>query len=306
MNFPPVKGNISLNRGLNELTWLRVGGPAQAFFQPLDKLDLKYFLSNFQSDKLIFPFGVGSNLIVRDGGINAVVIKLGGAPFNYIEKRGQFLACGAGALDSRVAIRAAELGLDLSFLRTIPGTIGGAVSMNAGCYGSYIKDFLVEVTLVTRDGLEVCLDANDIEFGYRFSSFPEGAVIIEAVFDAPIQDVGYLKNKMKNQLETRNKTQPANERTAGSTFKNPSGFSSTGSPHDLNHMKAWKLIDEAGMRGFELGGAKISEKHSNFLINQRNATAFDLEELGNLVRKKVLQKSGIELQWEIIRVGINK
>ena len=306
MNFPPVKGNISLNRGLNELTWLRVGGPAQAFFQPLDKLDLKYFLSNFQSDKLIFPFGVGSNLIVRDGGINAVVIKLGGAPFNYIEKRGQFLACGAGALDSRVAIRAAELGLDLSFLRTIPGTIGGAVWMNAGCYGSYIKDVLVEITLVTRDGLEVRLDANDIEFGYRFSCLPEGAVIIEAVFDAPSQDVGYLKNKMKNQLETRNKTQPANERTAGSTFKNPSGFSSTGSPHDLNHMKAWKLIDEAGMRGFELGGAKISEKHSNFLINQRNATAFDLEELGNLVRKKVLQNSGIELQWEIIRVGINK
>ena len=306
MNFPPVKGNISLNRGLNELTWLRVGGPAQAFFQPRDKLDLKYFLSNYQSDQLIFPFGVGSNLIVRDGGINAVVIKLGGAPFNYIEKRGQFLACGAGALDSRVAIRAAELGLDLSFLRTIPGTIGGAVRMNAGCYGSYIKDVLVEVTLVTRDGLEVRLDANDIEFGYRFSCLPEGAVIIEAVFDAPSQDVGYLKNKMKNQLETRNKTQPANERTAGSTFKNPSGFSSTGSPHDLNHMKAWKLIDEAGMRGFELGGAKISEKHSNFLINQRNATAFDLEELGNLVRKKVLQNSGIELQWEIIRVGINK
>jgi UDP-N-acetylmuramate dehydrogenase len=235
-----------------------------------------------------------------------VVIKLGGAPFNYIEKRGQFLACGAGALDSRVAIRAAELGLDLSFLRTIPGTIGGAISMNAGCYGSYINDVLVEITLVTRDGLEVRLDANDIEFGYRFSCLPEGAVIIEAVFDAPIQDVGYLKNKMKNQLETRNKTQPANERTAGSTFKNPSGFSSTGSPHDLNDMKAWKLIDEAGMRGFELGGAKISEKHSNFLINQRNATAFDLEELGNLVRKKVLQKSGIELQWEIIRVGINK
>jgi UDP-N-acetylmuramate dehydrogenase len=306
VNFPPVKGNISLNRGLDELTWLRVGGPAQAFFQPLDKLDLKYFLSNYQSDQPIFPFGVGSNLIVRDGGINAVVIKLGGAPFNYIEKRGQFLACGAGALDSRVAIRAAELGLDLSFLRTIPGTIGGAISMNAGCYGSYINDVLVEITLVTRDGLEVRLDANDIEFGYRFSCLPEGAVIIEAVFDAPIQDVGYLKNKMKNQLETRNKTQPATERTAGSTFRNPSGFSSTGSPHDLNDMKAWKLIDEAGMRGFELGGAKISEKHSNFLINQRNATAFDLEELGNLVRKKVLQKSGIELQWEIIRVGINK
>ena len=304
MKLPQVKGQVSFGRHLGSLTWLKVGGPAKVFFRPFDCLDLKTFLSKLSNDYTIFPIGVGSNLLVRDGGINAVVIRLGGKSFNYIEKDKSYIRCGAGALDSHVAIKAAEWGLDLTFLRTIPGTIGGAVAMNSGCYGSYIKDFLVEVKIVNREGIEQVLKQNQIEFGYRSSNIPSDTIIVEAVFEAPQVDSCYLKTKMAEQLSKRNSTQPISERTAGSTFRNPSGKSSIGLKDDDTERTAWKLIDDVGLRGFVLGGAQVSDKHPNFLVNRGNASSKDFEELGELIRKKVLQNTGIELQWEVIRVGV--
>ena len=304
MKLPQVKGRVSFDRHLGSLTWLKVGGPAKVFFQPFDCLDLKNFLSKLSNDYTIFPIGVGSNLLVRDGGINAVVIRLGGKSFNYIEKDKSYIKCGAGALDSHVAIKAAEWGLDLTFLRTIPGTIGGAVAMNSGCYGSYVEDFLVETTIINREGKEQVLRQNQIEFGYRSSNIPNDAIIVEAVFEAPLVDSKLLKTKMVEQLSKRNSTQPISERTAGSTFRNPSGKSSIGLEDENTEGTAWKLIDDVGLRGFVLGGAQVSDKHSNFLVNRGNASSKDFEELGELIRKKVLQNSGIELQWEVIRVGV--
>ena len=304
MKLPKVKGRLLFDRHLGSLTWLKVGGPAKIFFQPYDSLDLKTFLSKLSNDYSIFPIGVGSNLLVRDGGINAVVIRLGGKSFNYIKKDKSYIRCGAGALDSHVAIKAAEWGLDLTFLRTIPGTIGGAIAMNSGCYGSYIKDFLVEVTIINRKGIEQVLRKNQIEFGYRSSDIPSDTIIVEAVFEAPQADSCYLKTKMAEQLMARNSTQPISERTAGSTFRNPSGKSSIGLKDDDTERTAWKLIDDVGLRGFVLGGAQVSDKHPNFLVNRGNASSKDFEELGELIRKKVLQNSGIELQWEVIRVGV--
>jgi len=304
IKLPQVKGRMAFNRDLGSLTWLKVGGPAMVFFQPSDFSDLKIFLSKLSNSFNIFPIGVGSNLLVRDGGINAVVIRLGGKSFNYIEKQKTYIRCGAGALDSHVAVKAAEWGLDLTFLRTIPGTIGGAVAMNSGCYGSYVADFLVEITIINRDGVEQVLKSNQIRFGYRSSNIPSDSIIVEAVFEAPLVDSSFLKTKMTKQLCARNKAQPIFEHTAGSTFRNPSGRSSVGIKDENIESTAWKLIDCAGFRGFVLGGAQVSEKHPNFLINRGNASSKDFEELGELIRKKVLQYSGIELQWEIIRVGV--
>ncbi len=304
LKLPSIKGSISFDRDLDRLTWLQVGGPAKIFFQPFDILDLKNFLSKISINHEVFPMGVGSNLLVRDGGINAIVIRLGGKSFNYINQDSTSLRCGAGALDSHVAIKAAELGLDLTFLRTIPGTIGGAIAMNAGCYGSYVEDFLVEATIINRDGSEVCVSADKINFGYRSSDIPKDSVIVEAVFAPDRGEPGVLKSRMAKQIEIRNRTQPIDRRTAGSTFRNPSGASSLGQRNESMENKAWKLLDDAGLRGFSVGGAQVSEKHPNFLINKGNASSKDFESLGELMRKKVLQNSGIELQWEVIRVGV--
>jgi UDP-N-acetylmuramate dehydrogenase len=239
---------------------------------------------------------------VRDGGLRAVVIRLGRG-FNAIRIEGARVTAGAAALDAHVARKAADAGVDLTFLRTIPGSIGGAVRMNAGCYGSYVADHLIEVRAVLRSGDVVTLPASDLELAYRSSVLPEGAVIVGAVFEGARDDPEALQARMAAQLKKRDETQPTKDRTAGSTFRNPAGFSSTGKADDVHDLKAWKVIDDAGMRGATQGGAQMSPMHSNFLVNTGGATAAELEGLGEEVRKRVFQHSGIELHWEIMRVG---
>ncbi len=299
--IPPVCGTLTPDRPLADLTWLRVGGPADWLFQPADEADLCGFLAGLDPSIPVFPMGVGSNLIVRDGGLRAVVIRLGRG-FNGISV-GEVVTAGAAALDAHVARRAAEAGLDLTFLRTIPGSIGGAVRMNAGCYGSYVADHLLQVRVVFRDGTVQTVPAQDLNLRYRQSDLPEGAVIVDATFHAQIAAPDLLEARMAEQIAKRDATQPTKDRSAGSTFRNPVGHSSTGREGDSHELKAWKVIDDAGMRGAKRGGAQMSSMHSNFLINAGGATAADLEGLGEDVRKKVFQNSGITLEWEIMRVG---
>jgi UDP-N-acetylmuramate dehydrogenase len=300
--IPDVRGTLTPNRVLSDLTWLRVGGPADWLFQPADLEDLSDFLRVLPADVPVFPMGVGSNLIVRDGGLRAVVIRLGRG-FNGISIDGTRVTAGAAALDAHVARKSADGGVDLTFLRTVPGAIGGAVCMNAGCYGSYVADHLIEVRAVLRTGEVVTLPASELNLAYRSSDLPEGAVVIDAVFEGQPGDPAQLQARMEDQLAKRDATQPTKDRTAGSTFRNPAGFSSTGQADDVHDLKAWKVIDDAGMRGATRGGAQMSPKHSNFLVNTGAATAADLEGLGEEVRKKVFLHSGIELEWEIKRVG---
>jgi UDP-N-acetylmuramate dehydrogenase len=301
-DLPPVRGTLTPDRPLADLTWLRVGGPADWLFQPADEADLAAFLGALDPAVPVFPMGVGSNLIVRDGGLRAVVIRLGRG-FNGISVDGERVVAGAAALDAHVARKAAEAGRDLTFLRTIPGSIGGAVRMNAGCYGSYVADHLVEVRVVLRSGEVATLPAADLHLRYRQSELPEGAVVVQATFRADAGDPAVLEARMAEQIAKRDASQPTKERSAGSTFRNPAGFSSTGRADDRHELKAWKVIDEAGMRGARRGGAQMSEMHSNFLINAGGATAADLEELGEEVRKRVFDHSGLTLEWEIMRVG---
>jgi UDP-N-acetylmuramate dehydrogenase len=302
LSLPPVRGALTRGRPMADLTWLRVGGPADWLFQPADEADLADFLAALPPEVPVLPVGVGSNLIVRDGGIEGVVIRLGRG-FGEIGIAEGRVVAGAAALDARVARRAAEAGLDLTFLRTIPGSIGGAVRMNAGCYGQSVADVLVEARAVLRDGRRVVLEAGDLGFGYRTSSLPQGAVITQAVFAPPDGLPQDLAARMEAQVARRDASQPVRERSAGSTFRNPSGASSTGRPDDAHDLKAWKLIEDAGLRGATLGRAQLSEKHANFLINRGGATAAELEGLGEMVRKKVLKSSGIQLEWEIMRIG---
>ena len=301
-DMPKPRGKLSQNRDLSALTWMRVGGPADWFFMPADLQDLADFLKALDPDLPVFPMGVGSNLIVRDGGLRAVVIRLARG-FNAVEIDGTRVTAGAAALDAQVARLAADAGLDLTFMRTIPGSIGGAVCMNAGCYGSYVADVFVSARAVTRSGEIVTLTKDDLQFAYRQSNLPEGHILVEATFEAPKGDAAALHARMEEQLKRRDETQPTQDRSAGSTFRNPAGFSSTGQADDVHDLKAWKVIDDAGMRGAQIGGAQMSEKHSNFMINTGGATAADLENLGEEVRKKVFEKSGLTLEWEIKRVG---
>lgn len=281
---------------------MRVGGPAEVLFQPADVPDLSDFLAALDPAVPVFPMGVGSNLIVRDGGIGGVVIRLGRG-FNGIEIDEDQVTAGAAALDAHVARKAADAGLDLTFLRTIPGTIGGAVRMNAGCYGTYMADVLASVTVVLRDGTVTHMTSDALQLAYRHSTLPEGAVIVAAQLKPPQADPEALHDRMADQLAKRDETQPTKDRTAGSTFRNPAGFSSTGQADDVHDLKAWKVIDNAGMRGARIGGAVMNTMHSNFLTNAGDATAADLEDLGELVRKKVYASQGITLEWEIKRVG---
>ncbi|MFV0410520.1 MAG: UDP-N-acetylmuramate dehydrogenase [Paracoccus sp. (in: a-proteobacteria)] len=301
-DLPTPRGALTENRPLDSLTWLRVGGPADWLFQPADAEDLAGFLRALDPVVPVFPIGVGSNLIVRDGGIRGVVIRLGRG-FNGVDFEGNTVICGAAALDAHVARKAADQGLDLTFLRTIPGSIGGAVRMNAGCYGSYTADHLIHARVVTRAGEQLVLSPDDLRFAYRHSELPEGWVITSARLRAEAGDPAVLHARMEDQLARRNATQPTRDRSAGSTFRNPAGFSSTGREDDVHDLKAWKLIEDAGLRGYRLGGAQMSEKHPNFLLNADGATAADLESLGELVREKVRESSGHELQWEVIRIG---
>ena len=302
VKLPTTRGKLTDNQMLSDLTWLRVGGPAEYFFQPSDLEDLMYFLSNVPDNISLFPIGVGSNLLVRDGGIKGVVIRLGKG-FNSVEVSNGLVVAGAAALDSFVARRAADNGYDLTFLRTIPGSIGGALKMNAGCYGKYISDYFVSAKAVNRSGEVVKLEKTDVLFSYRNTDLSADLVVVSVTFAPPSGEVAALYEKMRIQKEKRDSEQPTKEITAGSTFRNPCGFSSSGHINEDHEFKAWKVIEDAGLRGVQMGAAKMHEKHPNFLTNTGGATASELEEFGEMVRKKVFKNSGIDLKWEIIRVG---
>ena len=301
--MPKVEGRLSENSALDRLSWLRVGGPAEVLFTPLHMADLAAFLKALPAEIPLLPIGVCSNLIIRDGGVRGVVVRLG-PRFNGFEVlKGGEVRVGASALDAQVAKKAAEAGIDLAFLRTIPGSIGGAIKMNAGCYGAYIADVFVRATAVTRQGKIVTLKPDDMGFSYRHSAMPDDTTIVQAILRGPLGTSAEIEAKMEAALQNRAASQPVKERSCGSTFRNPAGFSSTGEADDVHDLKAWKLIDEAGLRGARLGGAQMSEMHPNFMINAGGATAADLEGLGEMVRDKVREKHGIELEWEIKRVG---
>ena len=302
VKLPKTRGKLTDNQMLSDLTWLRVGGPAEYFFQPSDLEDLMYFLSKLPENISLFPIGVGSNLLVRDGGIKGVVIRLGKG-FNSVEVSNGLVVAGAAALDSFVARRAADNGYDLTFLRTIPGSIGGALKMNAGCYGKYVSDYFVSAKAVNRSGEVVKLEKTDVLFSYRNTDLSSDLVVVSVTFAPPSGEVEALYEKMRIQKEKRDSEQPTKEITAGSTFRNPCGFSSSGQINEDHDFKAWKVIEDAGLRGFQMGSAKMHEKHPNFLTNTGGATASELEEFGEMVRKRVFKNSGIDLKWEIIRVG---
>ena len=297
-----LKGVLTPNRPLADLSWLRVGGAAELLFQPADVADLAAFLKSLPENMPVMPIGVCSNLIIRDGGIDGAVIRLGRGFNHFAVTSGGQIRVGAAALDAQVARQAAAAGYDLAFLRTIPGAVGGAIRMNAGCYGSYLADVFVSATAVQRDGSIVTLKPDDMEFAYRQTALPDDLVIVEAVLAPPRADPGVIEARMQQALEKRAASQPVRERSCGSTFRNPSGHSSTGEVGEVHDLKAWKVIDDAGLRGARLGGAQMSEMHPNFLINTGTASAADLEELGEMVRKKVFQHSGISLEWESRRV----
>lgn len=290
--LPPVRGTYAENAPLKVLVWFRAGGNAEILFRPADADDLATFLAAKNTDTRISVIGVGSNLLVRDGGIPGVVVRLPGA-FGKIVVEGKRIRAGAAALDAAVARQAAEAGIaGLEFLRGIPGTIGGALRMNAGCYGREIKDIFVEATAIDGRGNRHVLKAADMGFVYRKSQVPEDFIFVEALFEGEAGDAAEIKARMNALVEQRESTQPVKSRTGGSTFKNPPGH------------KSWQLIDEAGCRGLVRGGAQVSEKHCNFLINTGDATAADIESLGEEVRARVKAKSGIDLEWEIKRVGV--
>ncbi len=302
MDLPKVRGSLVAGRGLADLTWLRVGGPADWFFQPADEDDLIGFLAELDRSVPVFPMGVGSNLIVRDGGIEGVVIRLGRG-FNAIAVAGDTLTAGAAALDARIARQAASAGVDLAFLATIPGTLGGAVKMNAGCYGRYLADVFVSARGVTRRGDAVILSSQDMGFAYRSSGLPDGLILTAATLRGPLDAPEAIEERIASQIAMRDASQPTKERSAGSTFRNPAGYSSTGRPDDTHELKAWKLIEDTGLRGARRGGAMMSDKHANFLVNAGGATAADLEGLGEDVRAAVKARTGIALEWEVLRVG---
>jgi UDP-N-acetylmuramate dehydrogenase len=290
--LPPVRGTYAENAPLKDLVWFRAGGNAEILFRPADADDLATFLAAKSADTRVSVIGVGSNLLVRDGGIPGVVIRLPGA-FGKIAVEGKRIRAGAAALDAAVARQAAEAGIaGLEFLRGIPGTIGGALRMNAGCYGREIKDIFVEATAIDGRGNRHVLKAADMGFVYRKSQVPEDFIFVEALFEGDAGDAAEIKARMNALVEQRESTQPVKSRTGGSTFKNPPGH------------KSWQLIDEAGCRGLVRGGAQVSEKHCNFLINTGDATAADIEGLGEEVRARVKAKSGVDLEWEIKRVGV--
>jgi UDP-N-acetylmuramate dehydrogenase len=288
-----VRGQLIPNQSLAEMTTLRVGGPAQLFFRPVDEADLALFLKNLPREIKVTVVGLGSNLLVRDGGLDGVVIRLPAKGFGEIEiLDGHRVRVGTAVPDVKVATAAAEAGIDgLWLYRGIPGGIGGALYMNAGCYKTETMDRMVELRAVTREGEIVTLTNADMGYRYRKSNGPRGAVFVSAVYQGFPGDPTTILEEMRTVTERRESTQPTRAKTAGSTFKNPEGRSS------------WKLIDEAGGRGFTFGRAQMSEMHSNFLINMGEADAFDVETVGESIRQKVRDTHGIELRWEVRRIG---
>jgi UDP-N-acetylmuramate dehydrogenase len=287
-----VRGNYTENAPLKDLVWFRVGGPAQILFRPADADDLATFLYAKPAGLQVTVIGVGSNLLVRDGGIPGVVIRLP-ASFGRISIDGARVRAGAAALDAAVARAAADAGLaDLEFLRGIPGTIGGALRMNAGCYGREIRDVFVEATAIDGSGRIVTFGADEMAFSYRRCGVSDDLIFVEAVLRGEPGNREEIRTRMNELVEQRESTQPVKSKTGGSTFKNPPGH------------RAWQLIEQVGGRGLARGGAQVSEKHCNFLINVGEATAADIEELGEELRERVRSRFHIELEWEIKRVGV--
>jgi UDP-N-acetylmuramate dehydrogenase len=295
--LPKVRGTYVEHAPLKDLVWFRAGGAAEVLFRPADVDDLCAFLSAKPNGISVTVVGVGSNLLLRDGGVPGVVIRLP-ASFGRIAVDGARLRVGAAVLDANAARVAADAGIGgLEFLRGIPGTIGGALRMNAGCYGREIKDGFVEATAIDAKGRKVVLDPRDMGFVYRKSSAPDDLIFVEAVLQGIREEPESIRARMNALVEERESTQPVRSKTGGSTFKNPDPARSGG-------RKAWQLIDQAGCRGLVRGGAQVSEKHCNFLINTGEASATEIEGLGEEVRARVLDKFGIELEWEIKRVGV--
>ena len=296
--LPPVRGQLLRGESLAPFTWFRVGGPADALFLPADEDDLSAFLRALPAEVPVTVLGVGSNVIVRDGGIGGVTIRLAGRAWAKVEPlEGARIRAGAGALDSMVAKGAAKAGVaGLEFYVGVPGTIGGALTMNAGCYGRETRDVLVEATVLTRAGERVVIALAQFGFTYRHNALPEGLIFLDATFQGTPDDPQAISARMAEITARREGSQPIREKTGGSTFKNPmlpSGEKGS----------AWKLVDEAGMRGHRRGDVQVSEKHANFLINTGDASAADIEGLGEDVRAAVKQKHGVQLEWEIKRIG---
>ena len=291
--MPELRGRLLANESLTPLTWFRVGGPAQVLFTPADEDDLAYFLKRLPRELSLYVVGVGSNLIVRDGGIAGVVIRLGPRAFGEISVQGDTVIAGAAALDKRVAesVASANIG-GLEFFYGIPGTIGGALRMNAGANDAETKDVLVDAAGIDRNGNKIVFSNAEMKFVYRNSGVDPSIIFTAARFRGKIAAPEAIRARMGEVQTHRETVQPIREKTGGSTFKNPPGQS------------AWQLIDAAGCRGLRLGGAQVSEMHCNFLINTGSASGHDIEMLGERVRARVKEKSGIELQWEIKRIGI--
>jgi UDP-N-acetylmuramate dehydrogenase len=293
--MPDLRGRLAANQDMAPLTWFRVGGPAQVLFTPADEDDLAYFLAKLPENIPVYPVGVGSNLIVRDGGIAGVVIRLSPRAFGEVAAEGDTVRAGAIALDKRVAEIAAAANISgLEFLFGIPGSVGGALRMNAGANGGETKDVLVEARGITRKGEQKTFSNAEMKFAYRNSGVEDGVIFTSALFRGGIAKPRAIRERMNEVQQHREAAQPIREKTGGSTFKNPPGHS------------AWQLIDAAGCRGLTVGGAQVSTMHCNFLINTGNASGHDIEALGETVRARVKANCGIELQWEIKRIGAER
>ncbi|MCW1430526.1 UDP-N-acetylmuramate dehydrogenase [Novosphingobium sp. JCM 18896] len=290
--LPKVAGKLTADAPLAPLVWFKSGGAAEWLFEPKDLADLQQFLHDLDPATPVMALGLGSNMIVRDGGVPGVVVRLGKA-FAKVENLGEHtLNCGGGASGILVSSTARDAGVaGLEFLRSIPGTVGGFVRMNGGAYGGEVKDVLIDCDVVLRSGELRTLAVAELGYTYRHSELPEGAIVVAARFRGQPGEPAAIQAEMDRISASREASQPLRSKTGGSTFKNPEGH------------KAWELVDKAGCRGFTLGGAQVSEKHTNFLINTGDATSADIEALGDEVRRRVKAQSGVELEWEIQRVG---
>ena len=296
--LPPVRGKLTANVPLGPLVWFKSGGTAEWLFEPKDLEDLQAFLRGLDASVPVMALGLGSNMIVRDGGVPGVVVRLGKA-FAWVDTVGKgtfgindVLNCGGGASGILVSSMARDHGISgLEFLRSIPGTVGGFVRMNGGAYGGEVKDILVDCDVVLRSGELVTLPVEALHYTYRHSDLPDGAIVVAARFRGKPGEPDAIQTEMDRISASREASQPLRSKTGGSTFKNPEGH------------KAWQLVDEAGCRGLQMGGAQVSEKHTNFLLNVGDATSADIEALGEEVRRRVKEKSGVTLEWEIQRVG---
>lgn len=291
--LPDLRGRLAANAPMSDITWFRVGGPAQLLFTPKDEADLAYFLKHCPGDLPVTVIGLGSNLLVRDGGIPGIVIRLGRGFGEITIEEGHRLRAGCAVPDVKVARAAADAGIaGLAFYRGIPGGVGGALRMNGGAHGSETCEVLVEARAVDRAGNIHILSVDDMNYSYRHCGAPADYIFTQALFQGEAGERSEILAQMEEISDYREQAQPIKSRTGGSTFKNPPGDS------------AWKLIDAAGCRGFQIGGAKVSEKHCNFLINEGGASGSDIEELGETVRSRVKDTSGVELEWEIRRLGV--